>query len=105
MTVQSSYSYNDKVTWYFDDDLLTSEVELFTDVRSVYTPATAEQPMYEDYDTLRNKFSSSSLPAFSVERSSEDEIVLTCRFNLGSPTTQSIALITSKSGSNYLLVV
>lgn len=89
------YNYSDSLRWYVSDELLTAELPLFTDVYMVFTAEDATLT-YSTFEELQRNFTYSRVQSYSVERSSIDTVILTCRYVVGTPTVHSLALTSSR---------
>lgn len=89
------YNYSDSLRWYVSDELLTAELPLFTDVYMVFTAEDATLT-YSTFEELQRNFTYSRVQSFSVERSSIDMVILTCKYVVGTPTVHSLALTSTR---------
>lgn len=89
------YNYSDSLRWYVSDELLTAELPLFTDVYMVFTAEDATLT-YSTFEELQRNFTYSRVQSYSVERSSIDMVILTCKYIVGTPTVHSLALTSTR---------
>lgn len=89
------YNYSDSLRWYVSDELLTAELPLFTDVYMVFTAEDATLT-YSTFEELQRNFTYSRVQSYSVERSSIDTVILTCKYIVGTPTVHSLALTSTR---------